>query len=200
MNMSSFFIDRPIFASVIALFITLLGAFAYPALPLAQYPEIAPPSVAVTAAFPGASAETMAETIAAPIEQEINGVEGMLYMRSNSSQGLTAITVTFQPGTDIDTAQVLVQNRVALAEPRLPDQVRQIGVTVNKQSTDFLMVAAMTSTDPSRRHRLCRQLRQFDHPRPAAAACPASAPCRCSAAAITRCGSGSIRMRPPRAT
>jgi hydrophobe/amphiphile efflux-1 (HAE1) family protein len=149
MNMSSFFIDRPIFASVIALFITLLGAFAYPALPLAQYPEIAPPSVAVTAAFPGASAETMAETIAAPIEQEINGVEGMLYMRSNSSQGLTAITVTFQPGTDIDTAQVLVQNRVALAEPRLPDQVRQIGVTVNKQSSDFLMVAAMTSTDPS---------------------------------------------------
>ena len=149
MNMSSFFIDRPIFASVIALFITLLGAFAYPALPLAQYPEIAPPSVAVTAAFPGASAETMAETIAAPIEQEINGVEGMLYMRSNSSQGLTAITVTFQPGTDIDTAQVLVQNRVALAEPRLPDQVRQIGVTVNKQTSDFLMVAAMTSTDPS---------------------------------------------------
>jgi hydrophobe/amphiphile efflux-1 (HAE1) family protein len=149
MNLSSFFIDRPIFASVIALFITLLGAFAYPVLPLAQYPEIAPPSVAVTAAFPGASAETMAETIAAPIEQEINGVEGMLYMRSNSSQGLTAITVTFQPGTDIDTAQVLVQNRVALAEPRLPDQVRQIGVTVTKQSSDFLMVAAMTSTDPS---------------------------------------------------
>ena len=91
----------------------------------------------------------MAETIAAPIEQEINGAEGMLYMRSNSSQGLTSITVTFQPGTDIDTAQVLVQNRVALAEPRLPDQVRQIGVTVTKQATDFLMVAAMTTTDPA---------------------------------------------------
>ena len=148
-NFSSFFIDRPIFASVIALFITLLGSFAYPVLPLAQYPEIAPPSVAVVAAFPGASAETMAETIAAPIEQEVNGVEGMLYMRSNSSQGLTSITVTFQPGTDIDTAQVLVQNRVALAEPRLPDQVRQIGVTVTKQATDFLMVAAMTTTDPA---------------------------------------------------
>jgi hydrophobe/amphiphile efflux-1 (HAE1) family protein len=146
-NLSSFFIDRPIFASVIALFITLLGAFAYPVLPLAQYPEIAPPSVAVTAAFPGASAETMAETIAAPLEQEINGAEGMLYMRSTSSQGLTAITVTFQPGTDIDTAQVLVQNRVSLAEPRLPDAVRQIGVTVTKQATDFLMVAAMHSTD-----------------------------------------------------
>jgi len=149
MNFSSFFIDRPIFASVIALFITLLGAFAYPVLPLAQYPEIAPPSVAIVAAFPGASAETMAETIAAPIEQEVNGAEGMLYMRSNSSQGLTSITVTFQPGTDIDTAQVLVQNRVALAEPRLPDQVRQIGVTVTKQATDFLMVAAMTTTDPA---------------------------------------------------
>jgi multidrug efflux pump subunit AcrB len=108
-TLSSFFIDRPIFASVIALFITLLGAFSYPILPLAQYPEIAPPSVAVTAAFPGASAETMAETIAAPIEQEINGAEGMLYMRSTSSGGLTTITVTFQPGTDIDTAQVLVQ-------------------------------------------------------------------------------------------
>jgi len=148
-NLSSFFIDRPIFASVIALFITLLGAFAYPLLPLAQYPEIAPPSVAVTAAFPGASAETMAETIAAPIEQEINGAEGMLYMRSTSSQGLTAITVTFQPGTDIDTAQVLVQNRIALAEPRLPDAVRQIGVTVAKQSSDFLLVAALRSTDPA---------------------------------------------------
>jgi multidrug efflux pump subunit AcrB len=149
MNFSSFFIDRPIFASVIALFITLLGVFAYPVLPLAQYPEIAPPSVAVVAAFPGASAETMAETIAAPIEQEVNGAEGMLYMRSNNSQGLTTITVTFQPGTDIDTAQVLVQNRVSLAEPRLPDQVRQIGVTVTKQATDFLMVAAMTTTDPA---------------------------------------------------
>ena len=148
-TLSSFFIDRPIFASVIALFITLLGAFAYPLLPLAQYPEIAPPSIAVTAAFPGASAETMAETIAAPIEQEINGAEGMLYMRSTSSQGLTTITISFQPGTDIDTAQVLVQNRVALAEPRLPDAVRQIGVTVNKQATDFLMVAAMFSTDPA---------------------------------------------------
>ena len=200
MNISSFFIDRPIFASVIALFITLLGAFAYPALPLAQYPEIAPPSVAVIAAFPGASAETMAETIAAPIEQEINGVEGMLYMRSNSSQGLTAITVTFQPGTDIDTAQVLVQNRVALAEPRLPDQVRQIGVTVNKQATDFLMVAAMTIDRPCGRHRLCRQLRQFDQSATGCCACRASARCRCSAAAITRCASGSIRMRPPRAT
>jgi hydrophobe/amphiphile efflux-1 (HAE1) family protein len=149
MNISSFFIDRPIFASVIAVLITLMGVFAYPSLPLAQYPEISPPSVVVTATFPGASAETMAETIAAPIEQEINGVEGMRYIRSNSSQGLTQITVTFQPGVDADTAQVLVQNRVALAEPRLPDQTRQIGVIVNKQSPDFLLIAALTSTDAS---------------------------------------------------
>jgi hydrophobe/amphiphile efflux-1 (HAE1) family protein len=149
MNVSSFFIERPIFAAVIAMFITLVGLFAYPALPLAQYPEIAPPSVAVVAAFPGASAETMAETVAAPIEQEVNGAEGMLYMRSTSSQGLTTITVTFQPGTNIDNAQVLVQNRVAVAEPRLPDQVRQIGVTVNKQTSTFLLIAALTATDPN---------------------------------------------------
>ncbi len=149
MNISRFFIDRPIFASVIAILITLLGAFAFPALPLAQYPEISPPSVVVTAAFPGASAETMAETVAAPIEQEINGVEGMRYIRSNSSQGVTQITVTFQPGVNIDTAQVLVQNRVALAEPRLSEQTRQIGVTVTKQAPDFLLIAALTSTDPN---------------------------------------------------
>jgi hydrophobe/amphiphile efflux-1 (HAE1) family protein len=149
MNISRFFIDRPIFASVIAVLITLMGLFSYPILPLAQYPEISPPSVVVTATFPGASAETMAETIAAPIEQGINGVEGMRYIRSNSSQGLTQITVTFEPGVDINAAQVLVQNRVSLAEPRLPDQTRQIGVIVNKQAPGFLMVAALTSTDPS---------------------------------------------------
>ncbi|WP_374470771.1 efflux RND transporter permease subunit [Phenylobacterium sp.] len=149
MKFSRFFIDRPIFAGVISVFIALLGLFAYPQLPLAQYPEIAPPSVAVIASYPGASAETLAETVAAPLEQEINGVEDMLYMTSSSANGTAQITVTFQPGTDLDAAQVLVQNRVALAEPRLPEQVRQIGVTVNKQSTGFLMLVALTSTDPS---------------------------------------------------
>ncbi|MEO7178094.1 MAG: multidrug efflux RND transporter permease subunit [Allosphingosinicella sp.] len=149
MNISRFFIERPIFASVIAIFITLIGAFAYPQLSLSQYPEIAPPTISINAFYPGASAETMAETVAAPIEQEVNGVENMLYMTSSStSSGQAGITVTFKPGTDLDAAQVLVQNRVALAEPRLPEQVRQVGVTVAKQSSGFLMIVALTSTDP----------------------------------------------------
>ncbi|SUS03275.1 Efflux pump membrane transporter BepE [uncultured Defluviicoccus sp.] len=148
MRFSRFFIDRPIFAGVIAVFITLLGLFALPLLPLSQYPEIAPPSIVVAAPYPGASAETLAETVAAPIEQEINGVEHMLYITSSSSNGLAQVTVTFKPGTDLDAAQVLVQNRVALAEPRLPAEVRQIGVTVNKQATGFLMLVALTSDDP----------------------------------------------------
>ena len=149
MNISSFFIERPIFAAVLSILITLLGVFAFPNLPLGQYPEISPPTVSVSASFPGASAETMAETIAAPLEQEINGVEGMRYIQSTSSQGISQITVTFEPGTNVDTAQVLIQNRVALAEPRLPEQTRQIGVIVNKQAPDFLLIAALTSTDPN---------------------------------------------------
>jgi hydrophobe/amphiphile efflux-1 (HAE1) family protein len=146
MNISRFFIDRPIFAAVLSVFITLVGVFAYPLLPLSQYPEIAPPTITINTAYPGASAETLAETVAAPIEQEVNGVENMLYLTSSStSDGAVAITVTFQPGTDLDQAQVLVQNRVALAEPRLPEQVRQVGVVVNKQTTSFLMVIGLTS-------------------------------------------------------
>lgn len=150
MNISAFFIERPIFSAVIALFITMVGALAYPQLSLSQYPEIAPPTISVQAFFAGASAETMAETVAAPIEEEINGVEDMLYMSSSStSSGTSTITVTFAPGTDLDAAQVLVQNRVSLAEPRLPEQVRQIGVTVNKESSGFLLIVALTSTDPN---------------------------------------------------
>lgn len=148
MNISRFFIDRPIFAAVISVFITVIGLFAMPLLPLSQYPEIAPPTININTAYPGASAETLAETVAAPIEQEVNGVEGMLYISSSStSDGAVSITVTFQPGTDLDAAQVLVQNRVALAEPRLPEQVRQIGVTVNKQESGFLMIMGLTSPD-----------------------------------------------------
>ncbi|MDZ4318113.1 MAG: efflux RND transporter permease subunit, partial [Phenylobacterium sp.] len=149
MRLSHFFIERPIFAGVLSVFITLIGIFAYPLLALSQYPDIAPPTVAVIASYPGASAETLAETVAAPLEQEINGVEDMIYMTSSSSNGMVQITVTFQPGTDLDSAQVLVQNRVSLAEPRLPEQVRQVGVTVNKQSTGFLMVVGLTAADDS---------------------------------------------------
>lgn len=150
MNISRFFIDRPIFAAVLSVFITIVGIAAYPLLPLSQYPEIAPPTITVNAAFPGASAETLAETVAAPLEQEINGVEDMLYVTSSStSDGTVAITVTFEPGTDLDAAQVLVQNRVALAEPRLPDQVRQTGVVVAKASQGFLLIASLTSPDKS---------------------------------------------------
>ncbi|WP_333592670.1 efflux RND transporter permease subunit [Brevundimonas sp.] len=146
MNISRFFIDRPIFAGVLAVFITVIGLFAYPQLPLSQYPEIAPPTITINTAYAGASAETVAETVAAPIEQEVNGVEGMLYLSSSStSDGTVSITVTFQPGTDLDAAQVLVQNRVALAEPRLPEAVRQVGVTVNKQESGFLMILGLTA-------------------------------------------------------
>lgn len=146
MRLSHFFIERPIFSLVIAVFITLIGLFAYPSLPLSQYPEIAPPTIEVQASYPGATAEDLAEQVAAPLEQEINGVEDMLYMTSSSTaSGQVGITVTFQPGTDLDTAQVLVQNRVNRAEPRLPEQVRLRGVQVNQQAQGFLLIAALIS-------------------------------------------------------
>lgn len=133
MRISRFFIDRPIFAAVVSLFITIVGGIAYLALPVTQFPEISPPTITVSATYPGAGAQTVADTVAAVIEQEINGVDGMIYMYSQSTQqGTLAITVTFDVGYDIDKAQVLVQNRVAAAEPRLPDEVRRSGVKVRK--------------------------------------------------------------------
>ena len=151
MGFSKLFIDRPILAGVISVMIMLVGAVAYVALPVSQYPEVAPPSITVTASYPGANAETAAATVAAPLEQEINGVERMLYLSSQSTaDGRTTITVTFALGTDLDTAQVLVQNRVNIALPRLPEEVRRIGVVTNKNTPDILMVVHIYSPDGSR--------------------------------------------------
>jgi len=151
MRISQFFIDRPIFAAVISMVFVILGAVSYGRLPIAQYPEIAPPTVNVTGQYPGASAEVVAATVVAPLEQQINGVENMLYITSNSTgDGQFSIEVTFELGTDLDIAQVQVQNRVAIAQPRLPADVRNIGVTVAKASPDLMMVVHLYSPDQSR--------------------------------------------------
>ena len=150
MNFSKVFIDRPIFASVLSILIVLVGSIAYLTLPIAQYPEVAPPTIVVRASYPGASPEVIAETVATPIEQEVNGVEDMLYMSSQSTtDGAMTLTITFKLGTDLDKAQVLVQNRVAIAEPKLPEDVRRLGVTTLKSSPDLLMVVHMVSPDDS---------------------------------------------------
>jgi hydrophobe/amphiphile efflux-1 (HAE1) family protein len=147
-NFSFFFIDRPRFATVVSLLIVFIGAISYFSLPVAQFPEVAPPTVVVTTAYPGATPDTIAKTLAAPIEQEVNGVEDMLYMNSQSTaDGAYQLTVTFALGTDLDKAQVLVQNRVAIAQPRLPETVRRIGVTVQKSSPDLMLVVQMFSKD-----------------------------------------------------
>ncbi|HZM60438.1 MAG TPA: multidrug efflux RND transporter permease subunit [Vicinamibacterales bacterium] len=151
MAFSKLFIDRPILAAVISVLIMLVGAVAYFGLPISQYPEIAPPSITVTASYPGANAETAAATVASPLEQEINGVEHMLYLSSQSTaDGRTTITVTFALGTDLDIAQVLVQNRVNIALPRLPEEVRRLGVVTNKNTPDILMVVHIYSPNGSR--------------------------------------------------
>ncbi len=143
---SIFFIRRPIFAAVISIVIVVVGLVAMMALPIARYPDIAPPTVKITAIYPGADARTIAETVAAPIEQEVNGVEGMIYMQSvSANDGSMNLTVTFEPGTDLDTANVLTQNRVAVAEARLPEEVKRQGVTVKKQSTDVVMYIGFSS-------------------------------------------------------
>ena len=148
MNFSSFFIDRPIFASVLSILIVVAGVVATPLLPVSEYPEIVPPTVVIRGQYPGASPKTIAETVVTPLEQQINGVENAIYTSSSTTpDGNFAITVTFKLGTDLDNAQVQTQNRVAQAEPRLPEVVRQIGIVTQKSSPDLTMVVFLTSPD-----------------------------------------------------
>ena len=137
--LSRFFIDRPIFATVLAILMVIIGLVTVRSLPVAQYPDIAPPTVMVTASYPGADAATVARTIAEPIEQQINGVEGMMYMSSNSSDGSYNLTVTFENGTDLDEAAVKVQNRISLADAELPTPVREQGVSVTSEASDIIL-------------------------------------------------------------
>src|ERR1700682_5411872 len=148
MRLAHFFIDRPIFAAVLSMVIVILGAISYWSLPAAQYPDVVPPTIIVRASYPGASPEVIAATVATPIEQEVNRVEEMLYMSSQSTtDGAMTLTIAFRLGTDLDKAQVLVQNRVPIAEPRLPEDVRRLGITTLKSSPDLLMVVHMISPE-----------------------------------------------------
>ncbi len=148
---SKFFINRPIFASVLSIIIVLGGGVAVSTLPIAQYPEIAPPTVEVSASYPGANAQVVADTVAAPIEQQVNGVEGMMYMSSQcTNDGTYTLTVTFKPGSDLNISQVLVQNRESLAEPVLPDLVKRRGISVKKKSPNVLMIVNLFSTNGTR--------------------------------------------------
>src|SRR5215831_10244771 len=150
MNLGQLSINRPILAMVLSIVLLIVGTLAYGTLPVSEYPQVVPPTVVVTTQYPGASAQTVSDTVAAPIEQEINGVEDMLYLYSQAtSNGQLTITVTFKLGTDLDKAQVLVQNRVAIAQPRLPEEVQRNGVTTRKNSPDILMVVFMLSPDDS---------------------------------------------------
>ena len=150
-NFSRFFIERPIFASVLSIIILIAGLVSATALPVSQYPEIAPPTVTISASYPGASAETLAKTVAAPIEEQLSGVENLIYFSSSAAaDGSVGITATFEVGTDVDKAVFQLNNRVQLALPRLPDEVRRNGVIVQKRSNDILLVIGMQSPSGKR--------------------------------------------------
>src|SRR4030088_2652984 len=146
MNLSKFFIDRPIFAGVLSVLIFLAGLISLMSMPISEYPDVVPPSVVVRASYPGANPKVIAETVATPIEEQINGVEGMLYMSSQATtDGTMTLTVTFRLGTDPDKAQQLVQHRVTQAEPRFPNEVRTLGITTIKSAPDLTMVVHLLS-------------------------------------------------------
>jgi HAE1 family hydrophobic/amphiphilic exporter-1 len=146
MRVSHFFIDRPIFAGVLSLLITILGAFAFFTLAVAQYPEVAPPTLQITATYPGASADVVSETVATPLEQQINGIENLQYFSSQSTgDGKLTLTLNFRLGTDLNTALVLTQSRVLIVQPRLPQPVQQLGVTVKKVASDYVIVPPITT-------------------------------------------------------
>src|SRR5690349_18908826 len=146
MNFSRFFVDKPIFAAVLSVIVVVAGLLAIYVLPISEYPEVVPPSVVVRAQYPGANPKVIAETVAAPLEEQINGVENMLYMSSQAtSDGAVALTVTFKIGTNVEQAESQVQNRVQRALPRLPEEVRQIGVTTAKSSPTLTMVVHLSS-------------------------------------------------------
>src|SRR5688500_3386357 len=150
-NFSRFFIERPIFASVLSIIILIAGLVSATALPVSQYPEIAPPTVSISASYPGASAETLAKTVAAPIEEQLSGVENMIFFSSSAAaDGSVGITATFEVGTDVDKAVFQLNNRVQLALPRLPEEVRRNGVIVQKRSNDILLVIGLLSPNRSR--------------------------------------------------
>ena len=145
-----FFITRPVFAMVLSVLFVLAGGLALTQLPIAQYPEVVPPQVVVSAIYPGADARTVSETVASPIEDQVNGVEGMLYMESQcTNDGTMQLTITFKLGTNPDLAQVLVQNRVGIATPKLPEDVRRLGVVTKKKSSAILMAVGLTSKHPA---------------------------------------------------
>ena len=190
MNLSKFFIDRPIFAGVLSVLIFLAGLLALRVMPISEYPEVVPPSVVVRAQYPGANPKVIAETVATPLEEPINGVEDMLYMSSQATtDGLLTLTVTFRLGTDVDLAQVQVQNRVTQAVPRLPEEVRQLGVTTVKSSPDLTMVVHLLLARRPLRHDLPAQLRGAERQGPAGAHRPASARCM-----VFGCGDYAMRV------
>ncbi len=148
--LSKFFIDRPIFATVLAILMVIVGLITVKTLPIAQYPNITPPTVMVNASYPGADAETVAKVVGEPIEEQVNGVEGMMYMSSNSDNGSYSLTVTFENGTDLDEASVKIQNRISLAESQLPTAVKEQGVSVTAEASNIILFIAIESTDDSR--------------------------------------------------